>query len=120
MQLGTKIFSHMAAIALVCGTILSCSKPLTSIESQPETKENISQCPDSVHATLKNLTGLDGCSWVLVLDNGKKLEPTNLKKFDNIKLEDGKEVFVKYEAKPLAASICMVGTIVEIICISEK
>ena len=55
-----------------------------------------------------------------MLDNGKKLEPTNLKKFYNIKLEDGKEVYVKYETKPLAASICMVGTIVEIICISEK
>lgn len=104
---------------MVCCTIISCSKPLNSIETQPDNKE-ISQCPDSVHATLKNLTGLDGCSWVLVLDNGKKLEPTNLKKFDNIKLEDGKEVFVKYETKPLAASICMVGTIVEIICISEK
>ena len=57
---------------------------------------------------------------MLVLENGKKLEPTNLRKFDHIKLEDGKQVIVEYETKPLAASICMVGTIVEIICISEK
>ena len=41
-------------------------------------------------------------------------------KFDHIKLEDGKQVIVEYETKPLAASICMVGTIVEITCISEK
>jgi hypothetical protein len=105
---------------MVCCMILSCSKPINSIETQSENKNETNACPDSEHATLKNLTGLDGCSWVLVLDNGKKLEPTNLKKFYNIKLEDGKEVYVKYETKPLAASICMVGTIVEIICISEK
>ena len=100
--------------------IVSCSKPINTIEASTPTKEDNALCPNGVKATLKNLTGLDGCSWVLVLENGKKLEPTNLKKFDNIKLEDGKEVFVQYETKPLAASICMVGTIVEIICISEK
>ena len=101
---------------MACFTTISCSKPLNSIEKE---KDNIT-CPNGVNATLKNLTGLDGCSWVLVLDNGKKLEPTNLKKFDNIKLEDGKKVIVEYETKPMAASICMVGTIVEIICISER
>ena len=100
--------------------IVSCSKPINTIETQPETKVENPLCTNGVKATLKNLTGLDGCSWVLVLENGKKLEPTNLKKFDHIKLEDGKQVIVEYETKPLAASICMVGTIVEIICISEK
>ena len=100
--------------------IASCSKPINTIETQPEIKVDKPLCPKGVKATLKNLTGLDGCSWVLVLENGKKLEPTNLKKFDHIKLEDGKQVIVEYETKPLAASICMVGTIVEIICISEK
>lgn len=95
--------------------IISCSKPINTLETQ---KDN--PCPKSVSATLKNLTGLDGCSWVLVLDNGKQLEPTNLKKFDNIKLEDGKKVFVEYEEQPYAVSICMVGTIVKITCISEQ
>ena len=100
--------------------ILSCSKPINTIEASPAIEEGNTLCPNGVNATLKNLTGLDGCSWVLVLENGKKLEPTNLKKFDHIKLEDGKQVIVEYETKPLAASICMVGTIVEITCISEK
>ena len=100
--------------------ILSCSKPINTIETQAPVEDDKILCANGINATLKNLTGLDGCSWVLVLDNGKKLEPTNLKKFDHIKLEDGKQVIVEYEPKPLAASICMVGTIVEIICISEK
>ena len=106
-------------ILMVCCTILSCSKPINTIETQVPEEDKI-LCPNGVTATLKNLTGLDGCSWVLVLENGKKLEPTNLRKFDHIKLEDGKQVIVEYETKPLAASICIVGTIVEIICISEK
>jgi hypothetical protein len=107
-------------ILMVCCMIVSCSKPINTIEATTPAKEDKILCPNGVTATLKNLTGLDGCSWVLVLENGKKLEPINLKKFDHIKLEDGKQVIVEYETKPLAASICMVGTIVEIICISEK
>lgn len=115
-QKGNSKFITAIVLLMACFTTISCSKPLNSIETE---KDNV-YCPNGEKATLKNLTGLDGCSWVLVLENGKKLEPTNLKKFDNIKLEDGKEVIVEYETKPLAASICMVGTIVEIICISEK
>ncbi len=96
---------------------MSCSKPVNSIANSEKPETN--PCPKSESATLKNLSGLDGCSWVLVLKNGKKLEPTNLKQFENITLEDGKKVSVEYKVLPMAVSICMVGTIVEIICISE-
>lgn len=98
---------------IACCTIFSCSKPVNSLETT-------TPCENSKPATLRNLTGLDGCSWVLVLDNGQKLEPTNLKSFDNIKLEDGKKVFVEFEELPYAVSICMVGKIIKINCISEQ
>ena len=100
--------------------MLSCSKSIYIEETQADSQHYSNTCPNAVEATLKDFTGLDGCSWVLVLDNGKKLEPTNLQKFDNIKLLDGKQVLVEYKNIHNAASICMVGTIVEIICISEK
>lgn len=114
MQNGMKAYKLVTilTILIACCTILSCSKPVNSLETS-------SPCENSRHATIKNLTGLDGCSWVLVLDNGQKLEPTNLKSFDNIKLEDGKDVMVEYEEQPYAVSICMVGKIIKIICISE-
>ena len=107
------------AIFTICCTTISCSKSVYMQESKNEEKHS-ELCPNAVEATLKDLTGLDGCSWVLELDNGKRLEPSNLQKFDNIKLEDGKRVFVEYKTIHNAASICMVGTIIEIICISEK
>jgi hypothetical protein len=75
------------------------------------------KCPKSIHVKLKNLTGLDGCGWVLQKNDGKYLEPTNLNKFD-IELNDGKDLHVEYKSVD-GASICMVGEIVEIKCLSE-
>ena len=49
-----------------------------------------SECEDSHSAKLVNMTGLDGCSWMIELDNGTKLEPTNLNDF-NINLQETKK-----------------------------
>lgn len=73
-------------------------------------------CANSEHAKLKNLAGLDGCSWVLELDNGSKLEPQNLTDFE-IELVEGKDVHVRY-TEIEGGSICMVGQIVTIDCLS--
>ena len=74
-------------------------------------------CANSEHAELKNLAGLDGCGWVLELDNGSKLEPQNLSDFE-IELVEGKDVHLKY-AESQGGSICMVGLIVTIDCLTE-
>jgi len=74
-------------------------------------------CNQSVQATLHNYTGLDGCGWVLELNDGSKLEPQNLDDFE-IELEEGKKLHIKYE-KVDAGSICMVGDVVKIKCLSE-
>lgn len=74
-------------------------------------------CSGSVHAKLKNFSGLDGCGWILVLDDETKLEPNNLSEFE-IELVEDKDVHVKFEEVE-AASICMAGKIVEIKCLSE-
>jgi hypothetical protein len=74
------------------------------------------RCFNSEHAVLKNFS-LDGCSWLLELDNGSKLEPQNLSDFD-IELMDGKDVHVRYTEFE-GGSICMVGKIVKIECLTE-
>ena len=40
-----------------------------------------SECDNSQRAKLVNMTGLDGCSWMIEINNGTKLEPTNLDDF---------------------------------------
>jgi hypothetical protein len=64
---------------------------------------------------LKNLTGLDGCGWVIELDSStppKRLKPVNLQDF-KITLADGQKVdFSYYETGD--ASICMVGPVIKI------
>ena len=68
---------------------------------------------ESANATLVNKTGFDGCGWVLQLDNGAYLEPTNLSDF-NVELVDGKKVSVSYVEATGLGSICMIGKIVDI------
>ena len=41
-----------------------------------------SECEGSQSAKLINMTGLDGCSWMIKLGDGTKLEPTNLNDFN--------------------------------------
>tara|TARA_B110000285_G_C14534868_1_gene342389 strand:+ start:158 stop:466 length:309 start_codon:yes stop_codon:yes gene_type:complete len=81
---------------------------------------NKNKCADSVKAELKDLTGLDGCGFVVELENGSKLEPLNLSNFD-IELKDGKKVWVSYHLTNIfIGTTCMVGDIVEIDCIANR
>ncbi len=61
--------------------------------------------------TIQDFTGLDGCSLMIVLDTGKKLEPVSLP--ENTELIPDRRVAVKYS--PVSrASICMAGVTAEI------
>jgi hypothetical protein len=77
-----------------------------------------SSCNDGEKGVFKNLTGLDGCGWVIELENKSVIEPSNLQDFMIIPHEN-KKIWVTYESAPLA-SICMVGEIVLIKCISDR
>lgn len=76
------------------------------------------KCPDGVKGTFKNLTGLDGCGWVIELEDKSVIEPSNLSEFI-ISPEEGKPIWLSYESAALA-SICMVGEIVVVKCITER
>lgn len=76
-------------------------------------------CPDSQKATIVDRTGLDGCSFMIELNDGTMLEPTNLSEF-GIKKEDGLKVWIDYSETKNGFSICMAGTMVDIDCISKR
>jgi hypothetical protein len=61
--------------------------------------------------TLKKLE-LDGCSWIIELENGDRLQPINLESM-NFELNNNKKVTISYEAVD-AISICMSGKTVEL------
>ncbi len=76
-------------------------------------------CEGAEEMILEDLTGLlDGCGWVLNRADGTRLEPLNLGDFEII-LENNKAVKVLFDLDPNAASICLVGNIVQITCIEE-
>jgi hypothetical protein len=78
------------------------------------------ECPIAVKGELKDYIGLDGCGFVIILENGDRIEPINLSEFD-IELVDNQKIWVDYHINEnLSASICMVGDIVVIDCISKR
>ena len=62
---------------------------------------------------------LDGCGLVIELENKEILEPSNLSDF-NVTLKDGQKVFLDYEVSSGGASICMMGTIVDLKYIADR
>jgi len=74
---------------------------------------------EAVKATIEDFTGLDGCGYLIVLEDGTRLEPINLNS-QTVAPADGKKVWITYTKATNSASICMVGDMVEITCISER
>jgi hypothetical protein len=94
-------------------------------------EEEVAPAGCDTFATVKDLRGLDGCGFVLVLDNGEKLEPVATLQFTcstgldqkwpslmGMEPVDGKRVKIGYK-EVTRPSICMVGKTVEITCITE-
>ena len=65
---------------------------------------------------MKDYTGMDGCEFVLVLENGGVLEMGYFDEKPNFKFKNGMKVSISYEEMRDMASICMVGPIVRIMC----
>ncbi|TXH30888.1 MAG: hypothetical protein E6Q96_01115 [Cyclobacteriaceae bacterium] len=90
-------------------------------------------CDEGVRATVRDLTGLDGCGFVFELEGGTRVEPYRLAycgtgplskeitedPLYDFEFVDGKQVIIGYEEVEDVASICMVGPIVKITCLEE-
>jgi hypothetical protein len=100
---------------LVIGSVTGCTGQATPPESPA--------C--ATKATVKDLRGLDGCSYVLVLESGEKLEPLldagqPAPTIKGVVLRDGMQVTLSYQERNDYGSICMVGKIVEVTCFSQS
>ena len=74
---------------------------------------------DGMHeGVIKDLTGLDSCSYVIELNNGTNLMVTNLYDFD-VAIEDNKEVWVRYESVEMP-NMCICGQVVTIDDLQER
>lgn len=80
---------------------------------------NTNPCPNGVKGEFTNLNGLDGCGMLITLEDGKKINPVNLTEFD-VEAIDGKKVWIEYAVQKDMMSICMVGEMVEVKCISYR
>lgn len=69
-------------------------------------------------ATIRDLTGRDGCGFVLVLDNGQRLQPHGTLWQEYAK-HDGERVTISYAVSP-AASGCPAGKSVELKCLQQQ
>ncbi|NOS90984.1 MAG: hypothetical protein HOP30_03615 [Cyclobacteriaceae bacterium] len=95
-------------------------------------KETVTTSNCAIEATVRDLTGLDGCGFVFELNDGTRLEPQILMycgtmplapeitndPLYNFQFVDGKRVKISYEQVE-GASICMVGPRVKITCLTE-
>lgn len=104
---------------------------LAFVFTQCDDGDDTAQC--TVLATIRDLTGLDGCGMVLELEDGSRIEPVRPTLFCGtpplpkeitedplfgFEFVDGKRVKISYEETG-AFSICMVGPVVKITCIEE-
>ncbi|MEO9531667.1 MAG: hypothetical protein ABJG68_12880 [Crocinitomicaceae bacterium] len=98
---------------LILGSIVAGFAALTACN-----KNN--GCPNSSEkATVRVFEDNDSCDVLFQLEDGTKLEPTNLSEFQVLDYEEGMWVWVKY--KPASgASKCGLGDIVKLKCVSER
>jgi hypothetical protein len=86
-------------------------------------------------ATVRDLTGLDGCGWVFELEDGTKLIPhwqwgfcgtpplpegmteDPLFQYEYV---DGKPVFIEYAILTDMSTACMAGPVAKISCIQDR
>jgi hypothetical protein len=99
------ILSTFCLLALLI-IISSCNRTITRNTTEPwEYRDSIYKA-----ATVINYA-LDGCTWMIRLEDGKKLQPSNLKpEFQKDKLK----VWIKYTIKKGGVGICMAGEMVDI------
>jgi len=69
----------------------------------------------AVEGILRDMTGLDGCGFLIELDNGTKLNPVEytVKSFN---FEDGQRIRFAYEEVDMM-NVCMAGQTVRITCL---
>lgn len=94
--------------------------------------ENVFEQQCFTPATVRDLSGLDGCGFVFELEDGEILIPSRIfycgtpplgpeikeDPLNNFSWEDGKRVMIDYTIADMP-NICMAGQVVKITCLSD-
>lgn len=106
-------------LLLVGVSASQCNKKIKETASTEATPEKADRTGEGFSkGTVVDMNGkLDGCGWLIQLEDSTKLEPMNLSETFR---KDQLKVWVKYSINTTAASICMAGKIVNITAIEER
>ena len=74
----------------------------------------------NIKATLEDYSDLDGCGFVIMLEDSTILEIGNYDEEPDFSFRDGMTVNITYEEMKDIATACMVGTIVRITCMEKN
>ena len=91
-------FLYPNALVLLLGLLLG-----SACDKMDPLNQNVGE-----FGIVKDYTGLDGCGFIIELDNGNKLEPVSLEDTAFV-FKDGERVYVEYTPLQDYGSICMVG-----------
>jgi len=99
---------------------IACSRkvvPITSKNEAPKEEVVNYEKEGYVSGTIVDMTGLDGCGYMIRLENGKKLEPSHIE--EQFRQND-LPVWIKYSIPKSAISICMAGQMVTLSAIHKR
>jgi hypothetical protein len=96
------------------------------------TEESITPECDTL-ATVRDLSGLDGCGFVFELEDGTRLEPIRMaycgtmplppeitdNPLYNFEFAPGKKVKINYTVSTGVSTACMTGTPIKVTCLTE-
>ncbi len=100
-------------VLLICliAFINSCNKIKNTKNSQ--------QCPNQVDGKIIDMSGLDGCRWMIQLNDGSKINPINLEDF-GVTLKTNNNIKISYKENKDMMTACMAGKIITILCIYDS
>ena len=108
-------------IILLIGSIVSCT-PTKTQDSEGDDiavpREVITKPSCGTLATVKDNSGLDGCKFLIILDNDQRLEPLVVED-KSFEFKDGQRIRLNYEQEREMMSVCMSGMGVKVTCIEE-
>ena len=106
----------MISVVVILSTIWGCGPSLK--QTSNSTTQDLPDTTKMTHARVIDYSDLDGCTFLLELDDGSKLQPLTLaEEF----MKDGLSVYITYSIVK-QPGICMVGRIINVdqIVRSEK
>jgi len=74
----------------------------------------------NIKVTLEDYSDLDGCGFVIMLEDSTILEIGDYDEEPDFSFRDGMAVNISYEEMKGIATACMVGTIVRITCMEKN